>query len=123
MSSIFVTLSPELTQTRLLMVSEGRDVLKAVLPAAAGAHPQAARTLLEGLALWHNHPLSFVLCVDEQASLSDGLGLYDALGYGARQLHFEVAVAHRDPRVRSRRLSGMGRFSDLRQVQLEVAHG
>jgi len=120
MQPITVTISPELTQTRVLMVREGRDLLKAVLPSAHGAHPQAARTLLEGLALWHNSPLSVVLCVDGQGGSCDGLGLYDALGYGTRQLHFEVAVAHREERTRRRRLPGVGSFSDLRQLHVEV---
>lgn len=120
MEPIIVTMSPELTQTRLLMVSGGRDVLKAVLPAACQAHPRAAHTLLEGLALWHNRPLSVVLCADETGGLCDDQGLYDALGYGARQLHFDVLIAPRNYRRPRRPLGGLGKFADLRQLQLEV---
>lgn len=75
------------------------------------------------MALWHNRPLSVVLCVDEQGGLSDGMGLYDGLGYGVPQLHFDVAVVPREHRPRRRRLTGIGKFSDLRQLHLSgVSH-
>jgi hypothetical protein len=119
MQPIIVTMSPEATQTRVLAVLEGRDVLKAVLPSPTSAHPQAARTLLEGLALWHNQPLSVVLSVDDLDGSSSALQLYDALGYGVTKLHFEVAVTQRERR-RARRMSGVGDFRDLRQLRLEV---
>lgn len=75
--------------------------------------PQAASTLLEGLALWQQRPLGVVVCVDGR---SDGhaLGLYDALGLGRRTLHYEVGVAYH--RARRRRLSGVGDFRDLRRL-------
>jgi hypothetical protein len=71
--------------------------------AASKAHPRAASTLLEGLALWQQRPLGVVVCVDGQ---SDGhaLGLYDALGLGRRTLHHEVGVAYHHARRRA--LSG-----------------
>ena len=110
-----VMISPELTQTRLLMMDEsGNDVLKALLPSARSAHPQAATTLLEGLALWHQQRLSVVLYVEEEESSCDALMLCDALGYGIRQLHFDIGVVHRG---RSRRtLRGFGDFRDLRRL-------
>ena len=79
-------------------------------------------TLLEGLSLWHQRPLSVVLSADV---LDDGsaLGLCDALGFG-RALHYEVAVAvgERRGRRRRRELRGLGDFRDLRQLALwEVA--
>ena len=121
MQSTVVTISPEVGQTRVLMVSEGRDVLKAVLPAASGAHRTAATALLEALALWYQQRLSVVLCVDEQPDSCDALGLCDALGYGIAQLHFDVGVAHRNrARRNGRRLTGVGDFRDLRQLHLEV---
>jgi hypothetical protein len=120
MESTIVMIAPEITQTRLLMVSAGRDVLKAVLPSAGSAHRTAATTLLEGLALWYQQRLSVVLCVEEQESSCDALYLCDALGYGIRQLHFDIGVTHRRRRRSSRCLTGVGDFRDLRQLHLEL---
>lgn len=111
-----VTISPELTQTRILMVDNGEDVLKAILPSARSIHPKAATTLLEGLALWYQRRLSVVLNVQEQESSCDTLMLCDALGYGIRQLHFDTGVVHRDSRRRT--LKGLGDFRDLRNLYL-----
>lgn len=117
METMTVTISPEWTQTRVLMASPSRDVLKAVLPPLSDAHPQSAIALLEGLSLWHQQRLSVVLCVDEQESSCFALSLCDALGHGAQQLHFEVAVVpRRRPAVR--RIAGVGDFRDLRQLSL-----
>lgn len=115
---MMVTLDPRASGTRIL-VMEGRDErLRAVLGPAHGTHPRAAATLLEGLALWHQRPLAVALCVDDSAN-SSALHLYDALGEGARSLHFEVGIVVRDHRARGRRLSCLGRFGDLRQLTLE----
>jgi hypothetical protein len=83
-----------------------------------GAHPRAAATLLEGIALWHQRPLSVVLSADASDDGS-ALGLCDALGFG-RTLHYEVAVAMTEGRGRRRRrdLRGLGDFRDLRQLAL-----
>lgn len=115
-----VTLEPRTDQTRILMM-EGRDErMRAVLGPASSAHPRAAQTLLEGLALWHQRPLCVVLCADAQGPTS-ALRLEDALGFGVRNLHFEVEVAVRGHghRRRERRLPGLGSFRDLRQLCLE----
>lgn len=118
-----VTLHARSDRTRLLMTdsSLGQDVVKAILPPASIAHPRAAATLLEGLSLWHQKPLCVVLCVDDgQLSSAESLRLYDALGYGVQQLHFEVAVAC-GPRRRSRpeRIQGVGDFRDMRQLRFD----
>lgn len=115
---LMVTLDPRPTGTRIL-VMEGRDErLRAVFGPAHGTHPRAAATLLEGIALWHQMPLAVALCVDD-AETSSALHLYDALGEGARNVHFDVAVVARDHLARGRRLSCLGRFGDLRQLTLE----
>ncbi len=115
--AILVTIAPEPERVRMLVTTAERDLLKAVLGPARGCHPRAAATLLEGLALWHQRPLSVVLCVDEQAH-SPALELCDALGFGQRTLHYEVGVAYH-PRARRRRcLGGLGDFRDLRQLTL-----
>jgi hypothetical protein len=115
---ITVTIAPETTRVRILATQDGEDILKAVLGPASSIHPRAAATLLEGLALWYRQSLSVVLCVDGSDD-SSALGLYDGLGYGSRQLHYEVGVAARTRRPRRRRpLDGLGDFRDLRQMSL-----
>ena len=119
---ITVTIAPETDRVRILASTPTHDVLKAVLGPSRRAHPRAAATLLEGLALWHQRPLSVVLSADD-ADDGCALGLCDALGFG-RSLHYEVGLAFMgDRRARRRRgLRGLGDFRDLRQLSLmEVA--
>ena len=117
MNRLTVTLDPRAGETRILMM-EGRDErMRAVLGPSARAHPRAAETLLEGLALWHQQPLSVVLCADVGDGMS-ALRLEDALGFGVRNVHFDVEVSLRGGSRRPRRLSGLGSFADLRQLCL-----
>ncbi len=71
-------------------------------------------TLLEGLSLWLQRPLSVVLCADAEET-SSALGLCDGFGIGRETLHYEVEVV--DPR---RRRHGLGSFRDLRQLSLRA---
>ena len=117
MDRITVMLAPEAARVRMLATSPAGEILRAVLGPAATMHPRAAATLLEGLALWHQQPLSVVLCADGP----DGgcaMGLFDALGFGVRSLHYEVGIAMRGRRPRRRTLGGLGDFRDLRQLAL-----
>src|ERR1700722_128440 len=122
MEPTIVRLSPESTQTRLLMTRGARDLGKVILPGAAHAHPRAASTLLEGLSLFLGERLCVVLCVDER-STSCELDLLDGLGYGARSLFYDVGVAarlsRRGPRSARRLRLPAGYFRDLRRMTLE----
>lgn len=118
MNALTLTIAPELSQTRLLMLNGQTEVMKAVLGPTSLSHPRAAATLLEGLSLWHQSALSVVLFVDDQAC-SSGLSLCDALGFGQRTVHYDVAVAVREHRRRTSRLTGLGDFRELRRICLE----
>jgi hypothetical protein len=93
------------------MTLDGDELLRAVLPSHR-MHPRAAPSLLEGLSLWLQHPISVVLCADAEGSSSE-LGLCDGLGIGNQTVHYEVEVF--DPR---RPCQGLGPFRDLRQLAL-----
>ena len=116
---ILVTLAPERDRVRMLVTNDGQDMLKAVLGPLRSAHPRAAATLLEGLALWHEQALSVVLCADDSVD-SCGLDLYEALGFGRHALHYEVGIAYRRRRGvhRDPRLGRFGDFGDLRKIGL-----
>lgn len=100
--------------TRLYLTWGETELLRAALPPPGAQHPSAAPTLLEGLSLWLQRPLSVVLCADAEGT-SSALGLCDGFGIGCETLHYEVEVF--DPRRRRR---GIGSFSDLRQLSLRV---
>jgi hypothetical protein len=116
MNRITVTIAPEQGCTRMLAMSGPDEMMRAVLGPAAEAHPRAAATLLEGLSLWHQRPLSVVLCVSNKSYGSE-LGLCDALGYGHRNVHYELGVVVQPVRGR-RRLGGFGDFRALRRLAL-----
>jgi hypothetical protein len=97
-------------------MSDQDEVLKAVLPPGFTAHPRAAATLCEALALWYQERLSVVLSAADLGSSCE-LGFSDTLGLPVSTLHYEVTV--RAPRQRGRRLAGLGSFRDLRQLSLE----
>lgn len=86
-------------------------MLRAALPPPGVAHPRAASTLLEGLSLWANRPLSVVLSADAGGD-SSPLGLCDGFGFGQENLHYSVEV------IEPGRKASMGTFQDLRQLSL-----
>lgn len=119
MSRITVAIAPERGRTRILASRGPQELMRAILGPPAETHPRAATTLLEGLALWHHEALDVVLCVGDSSSGSE-LGLFDALEFGVRNVHFEVGVALGDVR-RGRSLGGLGDFRVLRRVAREGA--
>ncbi|WP_438016833.1 hypothetical protein WMF18_39550 [Sorangium sp. So ce315] len=122
MDTTMVRLSPEPTRTRLLITQGPKDIGKVILPPAPGVHPRAAATLLEGLSLFVGERLCVVLCVDEESTSSCELGLLDGLGYGQRNVFYEIGVAARVSRAPRRAARGLrlpGDFRDLRQLSWE----
>jgi hypothetical protein len=105
---------PSSEVTRLYLTWGETELLRAALPPPGAQHPSAASTLLEGLSLWLQRPLSVVLCADAEET-SSALGLCDGFGFGHETLHYDVEVV--DPR-RPRR--GLGSFRDLRQLSLRT---
>lgn len=114
MDTITLTIAPERERTRMLMMCGPHEVLRAILGPPTAAHARAASTLLEGLSLWYQRPLSVVLCVDSLSG-SCALDLCDGLGFGRRTLHYEVGLAVREQRRGARRLGGPGSFHELRR--------
>lgn len=101
--------------TRVLVTLGDDEVLKAVLPSrSVPPHPRALPLLLEAMSLWHQACVHTVLCAAEQVSWSR-LGLLDGLGLARDAVHYTVEL--REPgRGRGRRIEGLGRFDDLRQL-------
>lgn len=106
-------LKPTLETTRVYLTVGGNELLRAALPAPGTCmHPRSAPTVLEGLALWLQRPLSVVLYAADGDD-SSALGLSDGFGFGYQTVHYEVEVV--DPTRRRQRL---GSFADLRQLQM-----
>lgn len=108
-----VELSPQ--QVRLLVEDSEGDRLKARLPGRP-AHPRALVTLLEGLALWSGAPLPAVLGAGARWDPSCASSLFGDGGMPADSalVWFEVA----EPRLRARRIRGVGDFRGVRQLPL-----
>lgn len=119
MDRLKVVLWPERETTPLLVLAGQSEVLRARLGPPSQVHRQAAPLLLEGLALWHQRPLSVVLSV---ASLDDGSplihSLSDGFGIGAETLAYRVRVVPRGRRS-GQRLSALGDFSAMRRLSQE----
>lgn len=110
-----VRILPTRRTTRILVSDpNGDEVLKARLPPAGRAHRLAARTLLEGLALFYNARIRVVLSVDSEAT-SFELGLSDGLGTGIDTFYYEVEILPSRER-RRRLLRGLGDFRDVRHL-------
>jgi hypothetical protein len=99
-------------ETRILVIDPyRRELLKARLAAASQAHRLAARTLLEGVALFCNARLRVVLSAESE-EISCAQGLSDGLGFGIDTLHYEVEIAP----SRAERRRGVGSFRDVRRL-------
>jgi hypothetical protein len=115
MNHLIVTMAPQTQSLRMLFTDNGREVLQAILGPPSQAHPKAVSTLLEGLSLWYQDPLSVVVCAEPRDTGSALSTLFDELGFGIRNLYYDVGVAVLPERPR-RSLKGLGDFQDLRRL-------
>ncbi len=102
--------------TKILVHLDEDEVLKAILPTTSVPHRRALPTFFEALALWLQRPVHVVLSAAEAESWSR-LGLVDDLFLSVDTVHYTVELRHRD-RERRQRISGLGSFTDLRQLVL-----
>ena len=114
-----VVVSPSSKWTRVLLTLGPDELLRAILPPPSQVrHERAVPSLLEGLSMWLDKPLSVVLSADG-GDFGYRLGITDPLGIGERSLYYRVEVA--EPvrrRRRGKRIAGVGDFADLRQLRL-----
>lgn len=123
MESIWMGIAPDARSTRVLaMAGPSETIMKARL-ARAPSHPRAMATLLEAIALWQGRPIRAALCADERHDGSDSTIYRAAFADGGGPLYsLDWVPAPARRRSRHRDISGMGEFSDLRQLLLfEVA--
>ena len=111
-------MEPLAHETRLLVMTGRDEVMRAILGPTTASHPRAVPTFLEGLALWHQQALSVVLYADVEACFS-ATRLLDGLGFGTKNVHYNVQLAFRADLERGRRLRGIGNFRDLQKLCLE----
>jgi hypothetical protein len=110
---------PSKRATRLLLVHNERELLRAVLPSPLLVHSRAAPMLCEALALWLRQPLSVALYADTEGT-SSALALCDGCGFGDHGPYYEVQVLEPDPRRRPRKL---GSLAELRRLDLRPRGG
>ena len=103
------------SRTRLLLLDETDEIMRAELPAPpyVPRHPRAMTTMFEGLAMWLGCKLRVVVSADALGN-SFCPELAGDLGVGVQSVFFDVEIA--PPKRRGRRLKGVGHFSDLRQL-------
>ena len=97
----------------LLTAPNHGDLLKAQLPSSP-RHPRALLTTLEGLSLWHGHPLRVAVRVDSPCQDSLWSALFGDEWWPSDSPLVELSVEHRDRHVR---LPGVGDFRSLRKRQ------
>ena len=112
MAEITTIVAPNSHQIRLLTTINDTEVLKAALPHYPEMDLRALPRILEGLALWTQRRVSVVLVADEAAGSSCG-AIFEALDVTST-LHYEVGVAVKERRSRTRQtIGGVANFRDL----------
>ena len=103
-----VELTPQATRL-LILDPDGNEVLKARLPLRP-SHPRALLTLLEGLALWFNQPLTAAIGVAPSVDRRFAAAFFDDTSIDSALVRFEALP----PARRRRTLPGVGDFRQLR---------
>lgn len=105
--SLYLSIEPRRTETRLMLSTTATAVLKATLPPTP-SDPRALGLLLDGLSSWHGAPLTAVLDADA-VDVQENPGRW-ALLLGDLGPHIEVEWAvPTTKRVRST-VGGLGDF-------------
>jgi hypothetical protein len=106
-------------RSRILVTAGTDEIMRAVLPSTIQVqHPRAAMSLLEGLALWLDQAPRVVVSADE-SDATFFFHLTDEFGCPQHGVYHTVEVV--DPRARprrGRRITRVGDFRDLRQLNL-----
>ena len=106
------TLAVTATAATILVKDNNSDVLKARLHPRP-SHPRALLTLLEGISLWHAHPLCVALSVAESCPAGQYSMLFgDELWPGESAL-VQFDIVHP---ARPKRLVGVGDFRHIRKL-------
>src|ERR1700693_5223877 len=110
METIWVTLVPSETRTRLLLTRGQDELLRAELPPFSEVkNEQAVTKLLEGLSLWMDQQLCVALYAAEQER-SFRLGLLDELYAGTRSVFYAVEPLDTGAPRRPKRIGRTGDF-------------
>jgi len=122
MHAIWVGIDPRPSGTRVLAMSGAEEMLLKAHLSPSPSSRRALPTLLEALALWQGRPVRAALVVDSSRTSSDTTLFRESfLDFGSALYTLDFVDALRKPHRRDR-LTGMGRFQDLRQLLLfEVA--
>lgn len=115
-------ISASATETRVLaMDGPSNTILKARL-SREPSHPRALATLLEAVALWQGSRVRAALCADSEQLSSESSLYHAAFDFGGPLYSIDWVPGALVRRRRTRDVSGMGPFADLRQLLLfEVA--
>lgn len=112
MSQWRAAIEPSRYAIRLILIDpEHNEALKALLPARP-QHPRALLTLLEGLSLWVDQPLTVAIAAAESAPRVFGEALF-----GDGLVPLDSALVRFDfqaPLRRRRTIAGIGDFRQLR---------
>lgn len=120
MERITVTMQRLPQETRLCLMAGRDEVKQVILGPMMASRRRTTATLQEGLSLWHQRALSFVLCAYASGSSSATRMLHE-LGFGVQTVpDYEAHVAFPAHPGRNRRSQGFGNFSDLRPLGLDA---
>ena len=122
MDSIWMGISQESTNTRVLAMAGASETLLKARLSRQPAHPRALGTLLEAIALWQGQKVRAAVAVAESVEAFDSTLGHEAFQDGGAL--YTIDWGHACPKGRRgfRDLRGLGQFGDLRQLVLfEVA--